>query len=79
MIILLLLSIGLLAHYIDQPGKASALIAATGISIPYLLRTRLRMWETKTHAEAMAATMEASTLRIVVKTLSQTLMTKRFW
>jgi hypothetical protein len=42
----------------------------------------LRMWETKTHAEAllaMAATMEASTLRIVVKTLSQTLMTKRFW
>lgn len=82
LVILLLLSVGLLAYYLDQPGKAAAVIAATGISIPYLLRTMLRMWETKTHAEAllaMAATMEAGMLRTVVTTLSRTLMTKRLW
>jgi len=79
---LLLVSIGLLAYYLNEPTKAFAVIAGTGISIPYLLRTMLRMWETKTYAEALIAmttSMETGMVRTVVKTLTQMLSKKRLW
>ena len=71
--VLLLLCVAVLAHYFDQPTKALALLGASGVSIPSLLRMMLRMWESKVKAEALlllATSLDEKVLRMVVMTLA---------
>ena len=81
-LVLLLLAVLLLARYLGEPAKAGAVLAASGLSIPFLLRTMLRMWEVKTNTEALmhlAATLEGDTLRSVVKVFAESVVKNRRW
>ena len=58
------------------------MLAASGISIPFLLRTMLRMWETKTNSEALlalATTLDSNVVRSVIKVFSRSLAENRKW
>jgi len=73
LVALLLLCIGVLARYFDEPAKAVALLAASGVSIPVVLRMMLRMWESKVRAESLlllATSLDEKALRMVVKALA---------
>jgi hypothetical protein len=74
LVILLLACIAVLGQYYNDPAKAVALLAASGISIPFLLRMMLRMWESKVKSEAMlllATSLNGESLRAVVLTLAR--------
>jgi len=74
LVIMLVLALLLLALNLTQPARAAAVLAASGVSIPFLLRMMLRMWETKTNSEALlalATTLDPKTLQSIVKVLSQ--------
>lgn len=80
LVLLLILIVFLLAIFLSEPGKAVAVLAASGISIPFLLRTMLRMWETKTNTEVLiqlATVLDGDTVRSIVKVLSEPVVRNR--
>jgi hypothetical protein len=82
LVVLLLLVAFLLAKFLNEPAKAGAVLAVSGISIPYLLRTMLRMWETKTNTEVLiqlATALDGETLHSIVKVLSEPVVKNRSW
>lgn len=74
LVILLLACIAVLGRYYNEPAKAVALLGASGISIPFVLRMMLRMWESKVKSEALlllATALDEQSLRAVVLTLAR--------
>jgi hypothetical protein len=69
----------LLIAFIREPQVAAGILAVSGISLPFLIRLLLRMWQVKTQAETLmvlAAHLEPSVMRSIVRALSQALSPK---
>lgn len=80
LVLLLILIVLLLARFLSEPGKAAAVLAVSGISIPFLLRTMVRMWETKTNTEVLiqlSTALDGDTVRSIVKVLSEPVVRNR--
>ena len=71
---LMVLIIVLVVVFIREPQTAAGILAASGISLPFVIRLLVQLWQAKTQAEALitlSAHLDATTLRVVVKALAQ--------
>jgi hypothetical protein len=71
---LLILIVTLLSFFIRQPQLAVGLLGVSGVSLPFVIRLLLQMWQAKIQAEAlitMSTHLDPATMRSVVKALAQ--------
>jgi hypothetical protein len=69
----------LLALFIREPQVAAGILAVSGVSLPYLIRMLLHMWQMKIQAETLivlSTHLEPTMMRSIVKVLSQGLALK---
>jgi len=70
----MILIVALLIFYVRQPPIAAGILGVSGVSLPFVIRVMLQMWQAKTQAEAlivMSTHLDAATMRSVVKALAQ--------
>ena len=69
-----LLVMALLGFFIREQQVAAGLLAVSGISLPFLIRLLVQMWQAKTQAElliTMSTHLEPAMMRSIVKALAQ--------
>jgi len=75
----MILIVALLVFYVHQPSVAAGILGVSGVSLPFVIRVMLQMWQAKTQAEAlivMSTHLDAATMRSVVKALAQGINSK---
>jgi hypothetical protein len=77
----MILIVVLLIFFIRQPQAAAGLLGVSGISLPFVVRLMLQMWQAKTQAEALitiSTHVDPATMRLVAKALAQGMTVKTF-
>jgi hypothetical protein len=73
LVVLFAAAILLVATSINEPARAAAVLAATGISIPWIIKMMKDLWMVKVYSDsllALASTLEPDAVQSVIQVLS---------
>lgn len=74
LVAVMILILVLVAYFVREPKSAAAVIAASGVSLPFVLRLLVQLWQAKVQSEALitlSTHLEPALMRGVVKAFAQ--------